>query len=84
MALLMRPHIFQTKYLTIYLPNWNFENSKYPLIIYQYHFRPEIAYIQRDTVNLPALKQTVSNKAMERKKRTQILQKARLKKEVMP
>lgn len=45
---------------------------------------PEIAYIQRDTVNLPALKQTVSNKAMERKKRTQILQKARLKKEVMP
>lgn len=47
-------------------------------------FRPEIAYIQRDTVNLPALKQTVSNKAVERKKRTQILQKARLKKEVLP
>lgn len=45
---------------------------------------PEIAYIQRDTVNLPALKQTVSNKAMERKKRTQILQKARLKNEVLP
>lgn len=45
---------------------------------------PEIAYIQRDMVNLPALKQTVSNKAIERKKRTQILQKARLKKEVMP
>ncbi|XP_053376287.1 coiled-coil domain-containing protein 74B-like isoform X3 [Mercenaria mercenaria] len=45
---------------------------------------PEIAYIQRDMVNLPALKQTVSNKAVERKKRTQILQKARLKKEVMP
>ncbi|XP_060564742.1 coiled-coil domain-containing protein 74A-like isoform X2 [Ruditapes philippinarum] len=44
---------------------------------------PEIAYIQRDMVNLPALKQTVSNKAVERKKRTQILQKARLKKEVM-
>ncbi|KAL4223629.1 Coiled coil protein 74 [Mactra antiquata] len=44
---------------------------------------PDIAYIQRDTVNLPALKQTVSNKAIERKKRTQILQKARLKKEVM-
>ncbi|XP_052270342.1 coiled-coil domain-containing protein 74B-like [Dreissena polymorpha] len=45
---------------------------------------PEIAYIQRDSVNLPALKQTVSNQAMERKKRTQILQKARLKKEILP
>ncbi|XP_052801303.1 coiled-coil domain-containing protein 74B-like isoform X2 [Mya arenaria] len=44
---------------------------------------PEIAYIQRDSVNLPALKQTVSNKAIERKKRSQILQKARLKKEVL-
>ncbi|KAK3580816.1 hypothetical protein CHS0354_025161 [Potamilus streckersoni] len=43
---------------------------------------PEVAYIQQDAVTLPALKQTVSNKAMERRKRTQILQKARLKKEV--
>ncbi|XP_021370442.1 coiled-coil domain-containing protein 74A-like isoform X1 [Mizuhopecten yessoensis] len=45
---------------------------------------PDIAYIQRDTVNLPALKQTVSNKAIERRKRTQILQKARLHKEILP
>ncbi|KAL3856159.1 hypothetical protein ACJMK2_010944 [Sinanodonta woodiana] len=43
---------------------------------------PEVAYIQQDAMTLPALKQTVSNKAMERRKRTQILQKARLKKEV--
>lgn len=58
------------------LPKLPFKNQSRKL--------PEIAYIQRDNVNLPALKQTVSNKAIERKKRTQILQKARLKKEVMP
>lgn len=40
--------------------------------------RPDIAYIQKDNVTLPALKHSVSNKAMERKKRSQILQKARL------
>lgn len=57
------------------LPKLPFKNQSRKL--------PEIAYIQRDSVNLPALKQTVSNKAVERKKRTQILQKARLKKEVL-
>ncbi|XP_061197997.1 coiled-coil domain-containing protein 74A-like isoform X1 [Saccostrea echinata] len=45
---------------------------------------PEVAYINRETVTLPALKQTVSNQNVERKKRTQILQKARLRKEVIP
>ncbi|XP_067649420.1 coiled-coil domain-containing protein 74B-like [Haliotis asinina] len=45
---------------------------------------PDIAYIQRDNVTLPALKQTVSNRAMERRKRTQILQKARMRNEVLP
>lgn len=44
---------------------------------------PEVAYI-RDTVSLPALKQTVGNRAVERRKRTQILQKAKLRKEVAP
>ncbi|XP_041349745.1 coiled-coil domain-containing protein 74B-like [Gigantopelta aegis] len=44
---------------------------------------PEGVYLQ-DTLTLPALKQTVSNKAIERRKRTQILQKARLRKEVLP
>lgn len=44
---------------------------------------PEVAYIQSEKVSLPALTQTVGNKAVERRKRTQILQKARLKKEVM-
>ncbi|CAC5405896.1 unnamed protein product [Mytilus coruscus] len=45
---------------------------------------PDIAYINHDSVVLPALKQTVGNKAAERRKRTQILQKARLRKEVLP
>nr|KAG5686090.1 hypothetical protein BaRGS_021342 [Batillaria attramentaria] len=44
---------------------------------------PEVAYI-RDTVSLPALKQTVGNRAVERRKRTQILQKAKLRKEIVP
>ncbi|XP_076434951.1 coiled-coil domain-containing protein 74B-like [Babylonia areolata] len=44
---------------------------------------PEVAYI-RDTVSLPALKQTVGNKAVERRKRTQILQKAKLRREIVP
>ncbi|XP_025091079.1 uncharacterized protein LOC112562201 isoform X2 [Pomacea canaliculata] len=44
---------------------------------------PDIAYI-RDTVSLPALRQTVSNKAVERRKRTQILQKAKTRKELIP
>ncbi len=47
------------------------------------HSRPDIAYIQRDSVSLPALKQTLGNKAVERHKRTQILQKSRLQKEVL-
>nr|XP_022342350.1 coiled-coil domain-containing protein 74A-like isoform X1 [Crassostrea virginica]XP_022342351.1 coiled-coil domain-containing protein 74A-like isoform X1 [Crassostrea virginica]XP_022342352.1 coiled-coil domain-containing protein 74A-like isoform X1 [Crassostrea virginica] len=45
---------------------------------------PEVAYVNRETVTLPALKQTVSNQNVERRKRTQILQKARLRKEVIP
>ena len=45
---------------------------------------PDIAYINHDSVVLPALKQTVGNKAAERRRRTQILQKARLRKEVLP
>ncbi|XP_048753462.2 coiled-coil domain-containing protein 74B-like isoform X1 [Ostrea edulis] len=45
---------------------------------------PEVAYINRETVTLPALKQTIGNQNVERKKRTQILQKARLRKEVIP
>lgn len=44
---------------------------------------PDIAYI-RDTLSLPALKQTVGNKAVERRKRTQILQKAKLRREIVP
>lgn len=61
------------------LPKLQFKNQSRKLPVTE----PEIAYIQRDSVNLPALKQTVSNKAIERKKRTQILQKARLNKEVL-
>ncbi|KAJ8313111.1 hypothetical protein KUTeg_009220 [Tegillarca granosa] len=45
---------------------------------------PDIAYIRKDNLALPALKQTVSNKATERRKRTQILQKARLRNEIIP
>ncbi|KAK3083698.1 hypothetical protein FSP39_001688 [Pinctada imbricata] len=45
---------------------------------------PEVAYINRETVTLPALKQTVSNQSVERRKRTQILQKARMKREIIP
>lgn len=38
---------------------------------------------QKDSsVCLPALKQTMGNKAIERRKRTQVLQRARLRKEV--
>ncbi|XP_013412048.1 coiled-coil domain-containing protein 74A-like [Lingula anatina] len=45
---------------------------------------PEVAYIaSSEKVSLPALTQTVGNKAVERRKRTQILQKARLRKEVL-
>eukprot|EP00918_Siedleckia_nematoides_P097606 GHVU01213837.1.p1 GENE.GHVU01213837.1~~GHVU01213837.1.p1 ORF type:complete len:435 (+),score=53.92 GHVU01213837.1:564-1868(+) len=44
---------------------------------------PDIAYIQRDVASLPALNNTVGNKAMERRKRTQILQKARMRREVL-
>ncbi|XP_074642197.1 coiled-coil domain-containing protein 74A-like [Tubulanus polymorphus] len=44
---------------------------------------PNVAYAQRDNASLPALKQTLGNKAAERRKRTQILQKARLKKEIL-
>ncbi|KAF6018764.1 CCDC74B [Bugula neritina] len=44
---------------------------------------PDIAYISRDNVSLPALKNTMGTKAVERRKRTQILQKARLHKEVL-
>ena len=45
--------------------------------------RPEMAYMPRDMISLPALKQTMGNKAVERRKRTQILQKARLRREVL-
>lgn len=38
---------------------------------------PDAAHIQRDAVMLPALKQTMGNKAIERRKRTQTLQKTR-------
>ncbi|KAK7087240.1 coiled-coil domain-containing protein 74B-like [Littorina saxatilis] len=44
---------------------------------------PEVAYI-RDTVSLPALRQTIGTKAVDRRKRTQILQKAKLRREVVP
>ena len=44
---------------------------------------PDLAYIQRDQVMLPALKQTMGNKAIERRKRTQILQKSRQRREVL-
>lgn len=43
---------------------------------------PDIAYIQKDALSLPALKQTMGNKAIERRKRTQILHKTRFRKEV--
>ncbi|KAK6190643.1 hypothetical protein SNE40_002462 [Patella caerulea] len=43
---------------------------------------PDLAYVQRDNVSLPALKHTVSNKATERQKRTQVIQKARLREEL--
>ena len=56
------------------------------VIVYEHlsFIRPEVAYINRETVTLPALKQTVSNQNVERRKRTQILQKARMKREVIP
>ncbi|GFO16372.1 coiled-coil domain-containing protein 74a [Plakobranchus ocellatus] len=44
---------------------------------------PEIAYI-RENVSLPALRQTVGNKAVERRKRTQVLQRAKLRPGAMP
>ncbi|XP_005096157.1 coiled-coil domain-containing protein 74A isoform X2 [Aplysia californica] len=44
---------------------------------------PEIAYI-RENVSLPALRQTVGNKAVERRKRTQVLQRAKLRPGGMP
>lgn len=44
---------------------------------------PDVSYISRDNVSLPALKQTMGTKAVERRRRTQILQKARLRKEVL-
>jgi len=44
---------------------------------------PEVAYIQHDQVTLPALKQTMGNKAIERRKRTQMLQKSRQRREVL-
>ena len=60
--------------------------SLVPIMIFfsplQFDFRPDIAYITRDNVSLPALKNTMGTKAAERRKRTQILQKARLHKEV--
>ncbi|CAD5111892.1 DgyrCDS1155 [Dimorphilus gyrociliatus] len=45
---------------------------------------PEMSYAQQkdSSVCLPALKQTMGNKAIERRKRTQVLQRARLRKEV--
>ena len=46
-------------------------------MIFSLHPSPEIAYI-RENVSLPALKHTVGNKAVERRKRTQVLQKAKL------
>lgn len=46
-------------------------------------FRPEIAYVQ-DSVSLPALRQTMGNKAIERRKRTQVLQQDKLKHSVLP
>lgn len=59
--------------------------SSLPKIPLKHHTRklPDIAYIQ-DTLSLPALKQTVGNKAVERRKRTQILQKAKMRREVAP
>ncbi|GFR90643.1 coiled-coil domain-containing protein 74A [Elysia marginata] len=45
--------------------------------------QPEIAYI-RENVSLPALRQTVGNKAVERRKRTQVLQRAKLRPGAMP
>ncbi|XP_064612859.1 coiled-coil domain-containing protein 74A-like isoform X2 [Liolophura sinensis] len=56
--------------------------SSRPVPKHQPRKLPDIAYIQRENVTLPALKQTVGNKAVERRKRTQVLQKARMKKEV--
>ncbi|CAH1802639.1 unnamed protein product [Owenia fusiformis] len=44
---------------------------------------PDVAYASKENVSLPALKSTVGNKATERKKRTQILQKSRMRKEVL-
>ena len=39
--------------------------------------RPESAYTQKDGVALPAMKSALSSKLAERRRRTQILQKAR-------
>ena len=47
-------------------------------------YRPDVAYIQKDPLSLPALKQTMGNKAIERRKRTQILHKTRFRREVLP
>ncbi|KAL8571534.1 hypothetical protein ACOMHN_056829 [Nucella lapillus] len=43
----------------------------------------EAAVIQ-DSASLPALPQSVGNKAMERRKRTQVMQKAKLRKQIVP
>ncbi|XP_064650790.1 coiled-coil domain-containing protein 74B-like isoform X2 [Lineus longissimus] len=51
---------------------------------------PNVAYLPKapppadNAMQLPAMRQTLGNRAAERKKRTQILQKARLRKEVLP
>ena len=60
-------------------------SSKFSLLFVHFfkYFRPDIAYIQNESLSLPALKQTMGNKAVERRKRTQILQKARFKNEVL-
>jgi hypothetical protein len=52
-------------------------------LICPFGFSPDIAYIQRDALSLPALKQTMGNKAIERRKRTQILHKSRFRREVL-
>ncbi|KAI0208834.1 hypothetical protein LSAT2_006450 [Lamellibrachia satsuma] len=61
------------------------EYSRLPKIALRQPSRklPEMAYMPRDMISLPALKQTMGNKAVERRKRTQILQKARLRREVL-
>ncbi len=77
--------IFLLVFFSICLINYSWIKVPLIFIIWRYfvHFSPDIAYIQRDNVMLPALKQTMGNKAIERRKRTQILQKARVRREVL-